>query len=103
MFEHQELSDNGNMDDNYYNDDMNDENPYSTNFNDDYYNDNTQHDEEKINDQPVEVEYKEENTSNDYNDNVSEKNDEDIERKRMLEEYFADSRWKRFKSKKNKN
>ncbi len=47
MFEHQELSDNGNMDDNYYNDDMNDENPYSTNFNDDYYNDNTQHDEEK--------------------------------------------------------
>lgn len=73
MFEHQELSDNGNMDDNYYNDDMNDENPYSTNFNDDYYNDNTQHDEEKINDQPVEVEYKEENTSNDYNDNVSEK------------------------------
>ena len=52
MFEHQELSDNGNMDDNYYNDDMNDENPYSTNFNDDYYNDNTQHDEEKINDHP---------------------------------------------------
>ena len=89
MFEHQELSDNGNIDDNYYNDDMNDENPYSTNFNDDYYNDNTQHDEEKINDQPVEVEYKEENTSNDYNANVSEKNDEDIERKRMLEEYFA--------------
>lgn len=60
MFEHQELSDNGNLDDNSYNDDMNDENPYSTNLNNDY-----------------------------YNDNVSEKNDEDIERKRMLEEYFA--------------
>lgn len=86
MFEHQELSDNGNAEENYYNDDMNDENPYSTNFNDDYYNDNTQHDEEKINDQPVEVEYKEENT---YNNNVSEKNNEDMERKRMLEEYFA--------------
>ena len=86
MFEHQELSDNGNTEENYYNDDMNDENPYSTNFNDDYYNDNTQHDEEKINDQPVEVEYKEENT---YNNNVSEKNNEDMERKRMLEEYFA--------------
>lgn len=102
MFEHQELSDNGNMDDNYYNDDMNDENPYSTNFNDDYYNDNTQHDEEKINDQPVEVEYKEENTSNDYNDNVSEKNDEDIERKRMLEEYFADQDGKDSKAKRTK-
>ena len=89
MFEHQELSDNGNLDDNSYNDDMNDENPYSTNFNDDYYNDNTQHDEEKIDNQPVEVEYKDENTSNYYNDNESEKNDEDIERKRMLEEYFA--------------
>ena len=60
MFEHQELSDNGNLDDNSYNDDMNDENPYSTNLNNDY-----------------------------YNDNESEKNDEDIERKRMLEEYFA--------------
>ena len=60
MFEHQELSDNGNLDDNSYNDDMNDENPYSTNLNNDY-----------------------------YNDNKSEKNDEDIERKRMLEEYFA--------------
>ena len=102
MFEHQELSDNGNMDDNYYNDDMNYENPYSTNFNDDYYNDNTQHDEEKINDQPVEVEYKEENTSNDYNDNVSEKNDEDIERKRMLEEYFADQDGKDSKAKRTK-
>ena len=89
MFEHQELSDNGNLDDNSYNDDMNDENPYSTNLNNDYYNDNVQHDEEKIKDQPVEVEYKEENTSNYYNDNESEKNDEDIERKRMLEEYFA--------------
>ena len=89
MFEHQELSDNGNLDDNSYNDDMNDENPYSTNLNNDYYNDNVQHDEEKIKDQPVEVEYKEENTSIYYNDNESEKNDEDIERKRMLEEYFA--------------
>ena len=89
MFEHQELSDNGNLDDNSYNDDMNDENPYSTNLNNDYYNDNVQHDEEKIKDQPVEVEYKEENNSNYYNDNESEKNDEDIERKRMLEEYFA--------------
>ena len=73
MFEHQELSDNGNMDDNYYNDDMNDENPYSTNFNDDY-----------------------------YNDNVSEKNDEDIERKRMLEEYFADQDGKDSKAKRTK-
>lgn len=109
MFEHQELSDNGNIDDNYYNDDMNDdmndENPYSTNFNDDYYNDdNSQYNEEQRNDQPVEVEYKEENTSNDYNANVSEKNDEDIERKRMLEEYFAgqdgkDTKVKRTKTK----
>ena len=103
MFEHQELSDNGNMDDNYYNDDMNDENPYSTNFNDDYYNDdNSQYNEEQRNDQPVEVEYKEENTSNDYNDNVSEKNDEDIERKRMLEEYFADQDGKDSKAKRTK-
>ena len=102
MFEHQELSDNGNMDDNYYNDDMNDENPYSTNFNDDYYNDNTQHDEEKIDNQPVEVEYKEENTSDDYNDDVSEKNDEDIERKRMLEEYFAGQDGKDTKVKRTK-
>lgn len=105
MFEHQELSDNGNIDDNYYNDDMNDENPYSTNFNDDYYNDdNSQYNEEQRNDQPVEVEYKEENTSNDYNANVSEKNDEYIERKRMLEEYFAgqdgkDTKVKRTKTK----
>ena len=105
MFEHQELSDNGNIDDNYYNDDMNDENPYSTNFNDDYYNDdNSQYNEEQRNAQPVEVEYKEENTSNDYNANVSEKNDEDIERKRMLEEYFAgqdgkDTKVKRTKTK----
>ena len=59
-------------------------------------------DEEKINDQPVEVEYKEENTSNDYNDNVSEKNDEDIERKRMLEEYFADQDGKDSKAKRTK-
>ena len=102
MFEHQELSDNGNMDDNYYNDDMNDENPYSTNFNDDYYNDNTQHDEEKIDNQPVEVEYKEENTSDYYNDDVSEKNDEDIERKRMLEEYFAGQDGKDTKVKRTK-
>ena len=102
MFEHQELSDNGNMDDNYYNDDMNDENPYSTNFNDDYYNDNTQHDEEKIDNQPVEVEYKEENTSDDYNDDVSEKNDEYIERKRMLEEYFAGQDGKDTKVKRTK-
>lgn len=104
MFEHQELSDNGNMDDNYYNDDMNDdmndENPYSTNFNDDYYNDdNSQYNEEQRNDQPVEVEYKEENTSN---DNVSEKNDEDIERKRMLEEYFASQDGKDIKVKRTK-
>ena len=56
----------------------------------------------KINDQPVEVEYKEENTSNDYNDNVSEKNDEDIERKRMLEEYFADQDGKDSKAKRTK-
>lgn len=102
MFEHQELSDNGNIDDNYYNDDMNDENPYSTNFNDDYYNDNTQHDEEKIDNQPVEVEYKEENTSDDYNYDVSEKNDEDIERKRMLEEYFAGQDGKDSKTKRTK-
>ena len=102
MFEHQELSDNGNMDDNYYNDDMNDENPYSTNFNDDYYNDNTQHDEEKIDNQPVEVEYKEENTSDDYNDDVSEKNDEYIERNRMLEEYFAGQDGKDTKVKRTK-
>ena len=102
MFEHQELSDNGNIDDNYYNDDMNDENPYSTNFNDDYYNDNTQHDEEKIDNQPVEVEYKEENTSDDYNDDVSEKNDEYIERKRMLEEYFAGQDGKDTKVKRTK-
>ena len=102
MFEHQELSDNGNIDDNYYNDDMNDENPYSTNFNDDYYNDNTQQDEEKIDNQPVEVEYKEENTSDDYNNDVSEKNDEDIERKRMLEEYFAGQDGKDSKAKRTK-
>ena len=104
MFEHQELSDNGNMDDNYYNDDINDENPYSTNFNDDYYNnnDNTQHDEEKIDNQPVEVEYKEENTSDYNNDDVSEKNDEDIERKRMLEEYFAGQDGKDTKVKRTK-
>ena len=73
MFEHQELSDNGNIDDNYYNDDMNDENPYSTNFNDDY-----------------------------YNDNVSEKDDEDMERKRMLEEYFAGQDGKDTKVKRTK-
>ena len=102
MFEHQELSDNGNIDDNYYNDDMNDENPYSTNFNDDYYNDNTQHDEEKIDNQPVEVEYKDENTSDDYNDDVSEKDDEDMERKRMLEEYFAGQDGKDTKVKRTK-
>ena len=46
--------------------------------------------------------YKEENTSNDYNDNVSEKNDEDIERKRMLEEYFADQDGKDSKAKRTK-
>ncbi len=81
---------------------MNDENPYSTNFNDDYYNDNTQQDEEKIDNQPVEVEYKEENTSDDYNNDVSEKNDEDIERKRMLEEYFAGQDGKDLKAKRTK-
>ena len=103
MFEHQELSDNENMGDNYYNDDMNDENPYSTNFNDDYYNDDDiKHNEEQRNDQPVEVEYKEENISNEYNDNVSEKNDEDIERKRMLEEYFAGQDGKDTKVKRTK-
>ena len=99
MYEHQELSDNGDMDNNYYNEDNEDENPYSTNFNDDYYTsennlkdeetiDNSTINDEIIKNQPVEVEYKEENTSNDYN-NISEKNDENIERKRMLEEYFA--------------
>ena len=46
--------------------------------------------------------YQEENTSNDYNDNVSEKNDEDIERKRMLEEYFADQDGKDSKAKRTK-
>lgn len=99
MYEHQELSDNGDMDNNYYNEDNEDENPYSTNFNDDYYTsenslkdeetiDNSTINDEIIKNQPVEVEYKEENTSNDYN-NISEKNDENTERKRMLEEYFA--------------
>ena len=58
--------------------------------------------EEKIDNQPVEVEYKEENTSDDYNDDVSEKNDEDIERKRMLEEYFADQDGKDTKVKRTK-
>lgn len=99
MFEHQELSDNGNVDDNYYNEDMNDDNPYSTNFNDDYYND-TQSVDEQINNQPVEVEYKEENTPND--NNVIEKNDDDIERKRMLEEYFANQDGRDTKVKKAK-
>lgn len=104
MFEHQELSDNGNMDDNYYNDDMNDENPYSTNFNDDYYNDddNNQHNEEQINDQPVEVEYKEENTSNDSVSEKSDEDDENIERKRMLEEYFAGQEGRETKVKRTK-
>ena len=41
-------------------------------------------------------------TSNDYNANVSEKNDEYIERKRMLEEYFASQDGKDIKVKRTK-
>lgn len=95
MFEHQELSDN----ENYEN--MNDENPYNTNFNDEYYvSDNNQVYDEQINNQLKKEENKDENISN---DNVSEKNDDEIERKRMLEEYFSNQNGKNTEEKRVKS
>lgn len=95
MFEHQELSDN----ENYKN--MNDENPYNTNFNDEYYvSDNNQVYDEQINNQLKKEENKDENISN---DNVSEKNDDEIERKRMLEEYFSNQNGKNTEEKRVKS
>ena len=95
MFEHQELSDN----ENYKN--MNDENPYNTNFNDEYYvSDNNQVYDEQINNQLKKDENKDENISN---DNVSEKNDDEIERNRMLEEYFSNQNGKNTEEKRVKS
>lgn len=88
MYEHQELSDNGE----FYNDNIIDENSDNVNFEDNYYieNDNLQPNDYNEN-ELIEVESEEENLTDvdDYENSISINNNDDIERKRMLEEYFA--------------